>query len=276
MWAASKNISGYKHTYMCKGMKLSFDGIQGACQLDIPGTACSDLSYRQYRSEVDWKEFLNKINSKFKVTRVDYAFDVPESALNIDDLVEKHDRDEYVSHLRCHSFYRNGIKGKGCKGKTLFIGSVKGKKILVIYERKDTNQIRIEVRLRSPHAATFVEEFCQNGFGGILSSIGGIIRYCNPKKGDTNKSRWPTYEPWQRIIGHHKKLVTKVAPVEDTLYRRNSQFFQQYARTLANFLDDPRFGPKEMRKMYAQGREKRRPDDELALQELYADRKEDA
>ena len=212
----------------------------GIC-LDMSGQGCR--SFEEF-SEFSWFELLERIfryGGKFSVTRLDLAYDDHSGLLNIWQMKRDIEDRNYISKSKKSLIIWSDDQEKDIQGLTLQIGSKSSPVLIRIYDKaaergygKERHWIRVELQLRDDRAHEALKLLFQRESVGIVAS--GIIRnYCcfvTPTS-DTNRSRWPIAEYWQRVLEGMEKLRVWVAPGEEYNFSKTeNHMVHQYGQIL--------------------------------------------
>lgn len=213
-------------------------------QLDMSGQGCR--AFEEY-SEFSWFDLFERIfrfGGRFSVTRIDLAYDDHSGLLNIWRLRSDVENRNYISKSKKAMVIWSDNQENDVQGCTLQIGSKSSPVLIRIYDKAaergfgtERHWIRVELQLRDDRAHEALRLLFQRESVGIVAS--GIIRnYCCfvTPTADTNRSRWPIAEYWQRVLEGMEKLRVWVAPgepynfskSENHLIYQYGQFFQAY------------------------------------------------
>lgn len=213
-------------------------------QLDMSGQGCRSFEEFSDHSWFDLFERIYRFGGRFSVTRIDLAYDDHSGLLDIWRMRYDVEDRNYISKAKKARLIWSDDQEKDIQGLTLQIGSQSSHVLIRIYDKaaergfgKDRHWIRVELQLRDDRAHEALRLLFQRESVGIVAS--GIIRnYCcfvTPTS-DSNRSRWPIAEYWQRVLEGMEKLRVWVAPgepynfskSENHLIYQYGQFFQAY------------------------------------------------
>ena len=215
----------------------------GIC-LDMSGQGCR--SFEEF-SGLSWFDLLDrifKLGGRVNVTRLDLAYDDHSGLLNIWRMRRDVEDRNYISKSKKSLIIWSDDQENDIQGLTLQIGSKSSPVLIRIYDKaaergwgKERHWIRVELQLREDRAQEALKLLWERESVGIVAS--GIIRnYCcfvTPTV-DTNRSRWPIAEYWQRVLEGMEKLRVWIAPGEPYNFSKSEnhvvfqygQFIQAY------------------------------------------------
>lgn len=216
----------------------------GIC-LDMSGQGCR--TFEQY-SKVDWFELLTEIfrsEGRVHITRLDLAYDDHIGLLDIYQ-IEKDVRDRYyVSKSKKSMIIWSDDQDEDLQGLTIEVGSRQSEVLIRIYDKAaergydhSRHWVRVELQLRKDRAHEAAKKLFQRDRVGVVAA--GILRnYCTFRTPtvDTNKSRWPIADYWDKVIMDMERISIWVAPGEPYNFSRSEnhmvyqygQFIQAYA-----------------------------------------------
>jgi len=226
--------------YYSDPKKARFDmGIS----LDMSGQGCREFETWSSKS---WDDLLRDIfrvggvvGARFKVTRLDLAYDDHSGLLNIWRLkLDVEDRN-YISKSKKNFVIRSDDQEADIIGVTLEIGSKKSPVLIRIYDKaaergfkQEKHWIRVELQLRQERAHECLKLLFQRESIGMVAS--GIVRnYCMfvTPTSDSNRARWPIAEYWQRVLDGFEKIRVWVAPGEEYNFSKTeNQMVLQYGQ----------------------------------------------
>lgn len=215
----------------------------GIC-LNLSGTGCR--AYEQY-GRGDWMELLTYIctkRGKINVTRLDLAYDDHTGVLDIHQ-IERDVRDRnYVTRARKTQVIWSDDLNEDIQGMTVEVGSRQSKVLIRIYDKAaergfDHNRhwIRVEVQLRELRALAAVAELIQKHHIGKTAA--GIVRnYCTFRipTGDTNKSRWPIADYWDKLLLDMERIKLWISPGEPYNFSKTEKhMLEQYGQAFITY-----------------------------------------
>lgn len=215
----------------------------GIC-LDMSGQGCR--SFEEF-SNLSWFELIERIfryGGRISVTRLDLAYDDHSGLLNIWQMKRDVEDRNYISKSKKSLIIWSDDQEQDIQGLTLQIGSKSSPVLIRIYDKaaergwgKERHWIRVELQLRDDRSHEALKLLFKRESVGMVAS--GIIRnYCCfvTPTADTNRSRWPIAEYWQRVLEGMEKLRVWVAPgepynfskSENHMVHQYGQFLQAY------------------------------------------------
>lgn len=215
-------MNGYPFRCSFNGINILYGAREdmGVC-LTMSGTGCRAFeTYSIMKGTGSWIQILILFVSdprSYNITRLDIAFDDHTGILDIDEIKDDTDDHNYVSKSR---WWKVEYGSEGC---TIYHGSPQSNVRIRIYDKAaergyqdDTHWIRVEIMLRDTNAANTVSLILAHAkiapvFCGILRNY---LTYRIPS-GDSNKSRWPLAEYWERLLNEAAPLSVWSAPGEE-------------------------------------------------------------
>lgn len=215
----------------------------GIC-LDLSGTGCR--SFEQY-GRGNWLELLSAICSKkgrCNVTRLDLAYDDHIGLLDIY-RIESDVRDRnYVSKARSARITWSDDLDEDIQGLTVEVGSRQSSVLIRIYDKAaergfdhSRHWVRVELQLREQRALAAVAEILKLQHVGRTAS--GIVRnYCTFRipSGDSNKSRWPIADYWDKLIMDMNRISIWISPGEPYNFSKTERhMLEQYGQAFITY-----------------------------------------
>ena len=222
---------GYRHLKTYGGMTILSDGHQenmGIC-VEFSGQGCR--SFESF-STLGWLQLLRILMeefNEFRISRIDLAFDDHTGILDLDRMLDDTDRHLYRSRSRWWKVEY------GSTGTTIYHGSSQSKIRVRIYDKAlergltdGSHWVRVELMLRDYNATGAIQAILDKQclgtvFSGILSNY---LVYCDPDTDvegvptDSNKSRWPTADYWDKLIAGADSIHIAARPgVEYNIFR---------------------------------------------------------
>ena len=194
-------MNGYPFRQSFVGIHILYGGSDemGVC-LTMSGQGCR--SFESY-GHGDWAGLLaHFLEPDANITRLDLAFDDHTGLLPLDQILDDTIDHCYVSKSRFWQVVQ------GSTGTTIYHGSPQSKIRFRIYDKAlerglldGSHWVRLEMQLRDENAVSMVKEILTDYdvsrcFLGVLRNY---LTYRVPNS-DTNRSRWPIAEYWQRLI----------------------------------------------------------------------------
>lgn len=189
----------------------------GIC-VNLSGTGCR--TFETY-GHGDWMRILAALFSgaKYNITRLDLAYDDHIGILDIHQIRQDTEDRSYVSRAKYAEVIWSDNQNTDIQGMTVQIGSDQSKTKIRIYDKAaergfdDRHWIRVEMQLRENNAKVAAAKIFQSRHIGRISS--GILRnyltYRVPT-GDTNKSRWPIADYWDKLIMDMDRISLWITP----------------------------------------------------------------
>ena len=194
-------MNGYPFRQSFGGIHILYGGRDdmGVC-LTMSGQGCR--SFESY-GHGDWFGLLaHFLDPECNVTRLDLAYDDHTGILPLDQMLDDTIDHCYVSKSRFWQVVQ------GSTGTTIYHGSPQSKIRFRIYDKAlerglldGTHWVRLEMQLRDNNAAAMIREILSDldvgrSFLGVLRNY---LTYRVPN-GDSNRSRWPIADYWQKLI----------------------------------------------------------------------------
>ena len=263
----------------------------GIC-LDISGQGCRSFEEFSRYSWMDLIDRIFKMGGRVNVTRLDLAYDDHSRLLNIWQMRRDVEDRNYISKSKKSMIIWSDDQEKNVQGLTLQIGSKSSPVLIRIYDKaaergwgKERHWIRVELQLRQDRAQEALKLLRERKSVGMVAS--GIIRnYCMfaMPTSDTNRSRWPIAEYWQRVLEGMEKLRVWVAPGEEYNFSKSeNHLVHQYGQMLqayylihgefTSLLDRARAAYPDLKPKYRDSVEKERLRQKLSRDEAAAQMK---
>lgn len=230
----------------------------GIC-VNLSGTGCR--AFETY-GHGDWFRLLNYLfrdtevivhnERKFKhynITRLDLAYDDHVGILDMHRLEQDTRERHYISRAKYAEIIWSDDQNVDIQGMTIQIGSDKSDVKIRIYDKaaergyKDRHWIRCEIQLRDDRAFNAGKELVNNKHIGMTAV--GILRnyltYRTPTQ-DTNPSRWPIAEYWDKILLDMEKISLWISPGEPYNFSKTEHWLcKQYGQAIVvlDQLHDP-------------------------------------
>lgn len=213
------------------------------CCLNMSGQACRE--FETFSRSLDWPMFFSRLELlDGNVTRLDLAYDdrtgvilLPRLAMDIADR-------NFIGHARrSERLYSDNIDDD-IQGLTVYVGSRKSALYIRIYDKaaergyhpSECHWVRVEIQMRDDRAMMAARSVATdpnigNVFAGILSNY---LRVLQPTC-DSNKSRWPTAEYWQRILHDVASLRLTRPGIEYNFRKAEVNFVKQYHQFIRTY-----------------------------------------
>lgn len=188
--------------------------------------------------------FLSYMHEFGKFTRFDIAIDdLTGKFFSMEEIVSLMESGRYVSKFRCWKEIKDFSTSGKKIGHTVNVGSRTSDVFLRIYDKRleqgrkgiavSSPWIRWELELHGSYSDRFVSQLCGGlSFAslakGILSHYFRFIELT-----DKNKSRCPIMEKWSLFIGDVEKIGLYVAPVDNSLSKKERWFDRQVVSSLS-------------------------------------------
>lgn len=185
----------------------------GIC-VNFSGTGCR--TFETYGSG-SWDDlFQHIISSGYNVTRLDLAFDDHTGLLDIFRIRQDMLEQNYTSRSKWW------LVETGSEGNCVYVGSPKSDIRIRIYDKAaergfddGRHWIRVELQLRNKRSLVAAAELVKTHHIGC--TVCGILRnYLNfrvPTE-DTNKSRWPVADYWEKLLMYMGRISLWISPGE--------------------------------------------------------------
>lgn len=232
---------GYRHRCSFGGISILSDGYSedmGIC-IDISGQGCRSFEDFSSLSWIDLFKILLEPLNEFNITHIDLAFDDHTGILDIGQLLDDTDDHWYRSRSRWWKVEY------GSTGTTIYHGSPKSNIRTRIYDKAaerglldDTHWIRVELVLREENAVGAARAIIdKNDIGPVFSGIlCNYLVYCEPSE-DSNRSRWPVAEYWQKLIDSVAAIHIASKPgTEYNVFRLRHTILQQYSGAIYTWI----------------------------------------
>lgn len=230
--------------YKSDSLKSASDKVRydmGIC-LDMSGQGC-----RQFESFPgnDWLKLLHDIcdrSSKTSITRLDLAYDDHIGTLDLYRIaLDVRDRN-YTSPSKKSMIIWSDDQVNDVQGLTVSVGSKSSDVMVRIYDKAaerefgdDRHWVRCEIQLRHdrclPAAVQIID---QNHVGRVAS---GILRnylvFRDPQTDDTNRSRWPVADYWDKVLLDMERVRLWISPGEPYNFSKTQlHLIKQYGQAL--------------------------------------------
>lgn len=247
----------------------------GIC-VNLSGTGCR--AFETY-GHGDWFRLLGYLfrdtaviaenEQKFKrynITRLDLAYDDHIGLLDIYRIEQDVKSRYYISPAKYAEAIWSDNQNDDIQGLTIQIGSDKSDVKIRIYDKaaergyKDRHWVRCELQLRNERAFVAASELVKHRHIGQTST--GILRnyltFREPTE-DTNRSRWPMADYWDKVLLDMERISLWISPGEPYNFSKTEHWLcKQYgpAIVVLDQLHDPYYLVEKCKEMF--------PLDELA------------
>lgn len=208
-------MNGYPFRQTFQSINILYGGREdmGVC-LTMSGQGCRDFETYGKNNWFDLLSYFADNSEDYHITRLDLAFDDHTGILDIDRLLDETDDHNYVSKSRWW------MVQYGSQGTSLYFGSPRSDTRIRIYDKAmergltdGSHWIRVELQLRSGNAGAAVSELLRSQsigrtFRGILANY---LTFREPSA-DSNKSRWPIADFWEKLLDSAAAIRLWTAP----------------------------------------------------------------
>lgn len=233
-------MNGYPMRQMYGGVNILYGGRDdmGVC-LTMSGQGCR--TFESY-GHGDWFLLLAtfSIPDDYNLTRLDLAFDDHTGLLDINRLLDDTDDHYYVSKSRWWKVEY------GSEGTCIYHGSPKSDIRFRIYDKAaerglhdGSHWIRVEMQLRDKLACSMAREIlCDRDIGRSFSGVlRNYLTYREPN-GDSNRSRWPLADYWEKLLAGAQAVHLWTAPgVEYNIFRLERYLVDQCGAAIRCYND---------------------------------------
>ncbi len=242
-----KGIKGYHASYCYDDIRLlesSGKNVNNGIQLLMSGSGCRNYEVFLEANNETWFDFLARaLSYGSNIPRFDLAIDDFKTYFKISTLKRMAKKGYTVGSLKLGSGNDSfTLKDGENKGETLNVGTRSSKLFMVFYE-KDYEQEqkfsfeeelpkwnRYEMRFRQEKAVAVVKELVktQRVDEVALSVLNQEIRFVVPPENgtDSNKRRWPIWQPWEWFMKDVTKLKLSIEPAEKSFRQLFSWMFK--------------------------------------------------
>lgn len=233
----TKGAHGYHDRLYYDGISIHFNGREDmGIWLEMSGQGCRTFeSYGTGRFE-DLFEMVLSDPDEVHLTRLDIAFDDHTDVLDIDQICEDTEEQEYVSRFKGWQVVRSD------GGNSVTLGSRSSEILIRIYDKAaergyddGRHWVRCELQLRRDRALAFINQQGTAGevFKGVLLNY---LRYVEPDAFDSNKWRWPLKPYWDDLCGSAQRIQLYSKPgVEYNMGNLERFVFEQAGNAIATY-----------------------------------------
>lgn len=222
-----------------------FPKANKGCALNLSGQGCRELE--TFSPTLSWPMIFSRLELLDACfTRLDLAYDdrtgvimLPRLAMDVAD-GNFIGRARYTQRVYSHDFDTD------IDGLTVYVGSKQSDVFVRIYDKAaergyspaDMHWVRVEIQLRNARAvlaarSVATEPHIGDVFSGILANYLKILE----PTGDSNKSRWPVADYWEKVIRDVAALHLTMPGVEYNFRKAEVTFLNQYKQFLRAFLE---------------------------------------
>ena len=197
----------------------------------------------------------------YNITRLDLAYDDHVGLLDLYRIEQDVRLRHYVSPAKYSEIIWSDNQNEDIEGLTIQVGSDKSAVKIRIYDKaaergfKDRHWIRCEMQLRDDRAIVAAAMLLRDKHIGSTAS--GILRnyltFREPTTTDTNKSRWPIADYWDKVLLDMEKISLWVTPGEPYNFSKTEHWFcKQYGQAIVvlDELHDPGYLIDKCREMF--------------------------
>lgn len=210
-------------------------------QLDMSGNGCRAF---ETFGHGDWMKLFQDIlslDTKVNITRIDLSYDDHDGILPMRRIADDTRYENWTGSPSKWAVYESGDQRNKLRGLTSYIGSKSSQVYLRIYDKaaerlfgSDRHWIRVELVLRHDRANAAVQEILnRNDVGEVLC---GVLRnYCcfREESADSNKSRWPIADYWEKLLNGAQRVRLFSSPGEEYNFKKTyDSMINQYGQAL--------------------------------------------
>lgn len=216
-----KGLNGYPEREFFGNISILYGAApeMGVC-CNMSGQGCR--TFESY-SPLSWELLIERIthSDHIKFTRIDMAFDDHTGLLDIYRIRQDVEDRLYVSRSRNSRITISDNQNTDIRGVSIEIGARSSNMLIRIYDKAaergytdGTHWIRIEMQMRDEIARGFSNgmiemqldlnghwhPYCATDFGNYFRGVlHNYLRFVTESE-DTNKSRWPTADYWEKLL----------------------------------------------------------------------------
>lgn len=196
----------------------------------------------------------------YNITRLDLAYDDHVGLLDIFQIRKDIEGRCYTSKSKYAECVWSDNQETDIRGLTCQVGSDQSAVKIRIYDKaaergfKDRHWIRCELQLRDDRAYAAASEITE--LMDIGKTVAGILRnylvFREPSQ-DTNKSRWPVAEYWQKVLEDMEKISLWISPGEPYNFDNTEHWLcKQYGQAIVvlDQLHDPDYLVEKCKEMF--------------------------
>lgn len=241
----------------------------GIC-VNLSGSGC-----RTYESfgKGDWKQLFayllrdtselasaNHVFKRYNITRLDLAYDDHIGLLDLKRIETDVRERNYISRAKYAEVIWSDNQDSNIQGMTIQIGSDKSAVKIRMYDKasergfKDRHWVRCEIQLRDERALVACTELHKHQHIGMTAA--GILRnyltFREPNN-DTNPSRWPLADYWDKLLLDMERVRLWISPGEPYNFSKTEHWLcKQYGQAIVvlDQLHDPEYLLERCRKLY--------------------------
>lgn len=241
-------LFGYEKEYTLGDIKIlgreTDNGFESLIYLT--GSPCRQMEKFLVAQKRTWSELTEKcLDHNGKFSRLDIALDDKKTYFNLNKILQKARKGEIVSRFKTCRFMEGITLSDGeSLGKTIYFGSAQSRQMFRFYEKnyeQAKNQVdvvpadlepwnRYEIQTRHESSMNLAWELVQTEQIQyiMLSLLNQYIRVTNKNENCSQKSKWPTWRPWQQLINDATKLSISYQPKETTVEEKFHHLKKQW------------------------------------------------
>lgn len=225
----------------------------GIC-LDMSGKGCREFENVQGN---DWIKFLHDVfdrDLKTTITRLDLAYDDHIGTIDLHRLaLDVKDR-YYTSPSKKSMIIWSDDQKHDVQGLTVSVGSKSSDVLIRIYDKAaerefgdERHWVRCELQLRHDRCIAAAAEILKHQHVGRTAA--GILRnylmFRTPQTDDSNKSRWPIADYWDKVLLDMERVRLWISPGEPYNFSKTQlHMLKQYGQALITVMEiDGSLGP---------------------------------
>ena len=230
--------------YKSDATKSAADKVRhdmGIC-LDMSGQGCRQFENVQGN---DWLKFLHEIcdrDFKTTITRLDIAYDDHIGTLDLYRIAQDVRDRNYTSPSKKSMIIWSDDQRIDVQGLTVSIGSKSSDVLIRIYDKaaerefgSEVHWVRCEIQLRHDRCIVAVAEILKHQHIGRTAA--GILRnyllFREPQIGDSNRSRWPVADYWDKVLLDMERVRLWISPGEPYNFSKTERHLLfQYGQAL--------------------------------------------
>lgn len=210
------------------------------CCLNMSGQGCRD--FETYSPDLSWAMLFSRIKvADGNFTRLDLAYDDRSGVIFLPRLAMDVAERNFIGHARqTMRLYSDDIEND-LQGLTVYVGSQKSDLFIRIYDKaaergyqpSEMHWVRVEIEMRHDRAvlaadAVSTDPHIGHVFAGILANYLKIVT----PNGDSNKSRWPVADYWEKLLHDVSALHLTMPGIEYNFRKSEVYFLKQYHQYL--------------------------------------------
>lgn len=236
-WEVFKGAPGYQDRLYYNGISIHYNGREDmGIWLEMSGQGCRTFESHGSGCYEDLFAEVLMDPEQVHLTRLDIAFDDHTDVLDIDQICEDTEEQEYVSRFKGWQVVRSD------GGNSVTLGSRSSEILIRIYDKAaergyddGRHWVRCELQLRRDRALAYVNQQGSAGevFKGVLLNY---LRYVEADGFDTNKWRWPLKPYWDNLCGSAQRIQLYTKPgVEYNMLNLENFVFEQAGNAIATY-----------------------------------------